>query len=143
MAGYSGTPLARKLGIKPGHRVVLLGAPAAFEETLGTLPDGVVVSERLDRRADVVLFFTRSCVELTDAFAELKAGIAPAGGLWIGWPKKASQVPTDLDGNVVRAVGLAGGLVDNKVCAIDAVWSGLRFVWRLTDRPGAQQPLPG
>ena len=131
-AGYSGTPLARKLGIRPGSRVLLVGAPRDFD--LGPVPEA-----ELHRRAgrapyDVVLAFAPDRRALVARFAPASRRLTPAGGLWVGWPKRSSGVPTDLDENVVREHGLAAGLVDNKVCAIDATWSGLRFVVRLRDR---------
>jgi hypothetical protein len=139
MAGYSGTPLAKKLGIKAGHRVALLGAPADFEATLTELPDGVAVQRDLDGGPfDVVLLFTPDAAGLKRGFARAARRISPAGGLWIAWPKRASGVPTDLTENAVRGHGLSVGLVDNKVCAIDEVWAGLRFVIRLRDRTRAK-----
>ncbi|MDX2004909.1 MAG: hypothetical protein SFU83_06490 [Meiothermus sp.] len=133
-AGYSGTPLPQKLGIKPNHSVAWVQAPEGFEQTLGLLPDGVEVRERLEPNLDVVVFFTTRQAEYQAQFATLKAVLKSNGGLWIAWPKKASKVPTDLTEDVVRDWALAHGLVDNKVCAIDAVWSGLRLVYRVKDR---------
>ena len=136
-AGYSGTPLPRKLGIRPGDRVLLDGAPAGFaSDTLGPLPDGVVVHRRAGRTAyDVVLVFRDSATALHRTLERDIARTAPpAGRLWIAWPKKASGVVTDLSDGVVREAGLAAGVVDTKVCAIDATWSGLLFVRRLKDR---------
>jgi hypothetical protein len=135
VAGYSGTPLVKKLGIKEGHVVVFPGAPGDFETTLGALPDGVFVKSRLAGRADVIVYFTRRRAELERRFGALKRALEPDGGLWIAWPKRASGVATDVTEDVVREVGLAAGLVDNKVCAIDETWSGLRLVYRLADRP--------
>ena len=134
-AGYSGTPLPRKLGIAPGDRVLLIGAPDGFERsTLGPLPD-VDVHRRAGRSPyDVVLAFAPDRRALAARFGPASQRITTAGGLWVAWPKKSSGMPTDLDDNVVREFGLASGLVDNKVCAIDATWSGLRFVVRLRDR---------
>src|SRR5262245_5115333 len=137
-AGYSGTPLPRKLGIKAGHRLALLNAPADFAKTLGALPSDVTVVKAFrsgDSPCDIVLFFTPSRAELTKEFTSLKDHLSASGGLWIAWPKKASGVPTDLTEDVIREIALAGGLVDNKVCAVDATWSGLRLVFRLKDRP--------
>jgi hypothetical protein len=134
-AGYSGTPLVNKLGIKPGTTLGLIGAPEGFDATLGELPDGVVVRRRLQGSLDVIVaFFVESSV-LERRLPALRGALQPAGGLWLAWPKRASGVATDLSDNVVRELGLAAGLVDNKVCAIDAVWSGLRLVYRLRDRP--------
>src|SRR5262249_3059021 len=136
MAGYSGTPLVQKLGIKPGHRVLVIGSPADFMGTLGKLPDGVLVlGPRSRATCDVVVLFVADGLTLTKCFKRLAARIKPTGGLWIGWPKKASGVATDLTEDRVRQVGLSAGLVDNKVCAIDETWSGLRFVIRIRDRP--------
>jgi hypothetical protein len=134
MAGYSGTPLERKLGIKGGHRIALVGAPDGFDETIGPLPD-VDVTSRLRGPLDVVVFFARRRGELERRFGALKRALDPAGGLWIAWPKRSSGVDTDLTEGVVRELALANGLVDNKVCAIDETWSGLRIVYRLADRP--------
>ena len=134
-AGYSGTPLARKLGIKAGAGVALVGAPEGFESTLSGLPDGVRIRRRLGGAPlDVIVaFFSRRSL-LERRLPGLGAALDPAGGLWIAWPKRASGVETDVTDDVVRELGLAAGLVDNKVCAIDQVWSGLRFVYRLRDR---------
>jgi hypothetical protein len=138
MAGYSGTPLPQKLGIKAGSRIAILGAPEGFGATLGALPDGVVPDTTLRRVAgssDVLLFFVTRRAELEKRFAALQKALDPAGGLWIAWPKRTSGVATDLTEDVIRSIGLAAGLVDNKVCAVDETWSGLRFVVRLADRP--------
>jgi Protein of unknown function (DUF3052) len=136
VAGYSGTPLAKKLGIKPGHVVALLNAPEGFAANLEGLPEGVDLRDTATRgeASDVIVFFTVKSRDLANRFAALKDRLDVAGGLWVAWPKRASGVTTDLTETVVREVGLAGGLVDNKVCAIDDTWSGLRFVRRLTDR---------
>jgi hypothetical protein len=131
-AGYSGTPLPRKLGIVPGSRVLLVGAPPGFG--LGPLQD-VDVHRRAGRSPyDVVLAFAPDRRALTARFEPASRRLTTAGGLWIAWPKRSSGVSTDLDENVVRDHGLAVGLVDVKVCAIDATWSGLKFVVRLRDR---------
>ena len=136
-AGYTGTPLPRKLGIKPGHRVLVLGAPERFEEdVLGPLPDGAVVRRRARGTADVIVAFHTRRTELEAAMPRLRALMEPAAGLWIAWPKRASKLETDLTEDVVRELALANVLVDNKVCAIDETWSGLRLVIRLADRVG-------
>jgi hypothetical protein len=140
MAGYSGTPLVQKIGIKPGHRLVLRNHPPGFMHDLGKLPEGVEATERLNGAADVVLYFTEKRAALERDFPTLAARLQPAGMLWIAWPKKASGRPTDLTENVVRETGLGFGLVDVKVCAIDETWSGLKFVIRLKDRPGVSAP---
>lgn len=139
MAGYSGTPLAKKLGIKPGARVVALSSPAGFKALLGELPEGAHLAQgKPSTQTDVLIFFTRSATELKRRLPALKATLEPSGGLWVAWPKKVSGEKTDLVEDVVRAVALANGLVDNKVCAIDETWSGLRLVYRLKDRPALQ-----
>jgi hypothetical protein len=130
MAGYSGTPLPKKLGINAGSRLVLLGAPPGFEETLGSLPDDVTVRTRAGGKADVVVLFATERAALTHRLPVLEQMIAPAGAIWVAWPKKASKVPTDITEDTVREVALPRGLVDNKVCAVDDIWSGLRLVIR-------------
>jgi hypothetical protein len=132
MAGYSGTPLPRKLGIKPGHRVLLLGAPEGF--ALDELPDGVRVGRSAQGSADVIVSFHDRRAALARRMPALRSLMEPAAGLWIAWPKRAAGVPTDLTEDVVRELALENRLVDNKVCAIDATWSGLRLVIRLADR---------
>lgn len=134
-AGYSGTPLPAKLGIKPGARVLFVNPPQDFEATLGPLPEEVTVLRRPAGFIDVAVLFVDHAAELRRRFARVAAALDPAGGLWIAWPKKSSGVPTDVTFEVVQRTGLAAGLVDNKVCAIDRVWSGLRFVYRISDRP--------
>ncbi len=135
MAGYSGTPLARKLGLKDGHRVALLGAPDGFLDALDPPDLGAVkTSLRGGGAIDVAILFTTSAADLEKRFGATRRRLAKSGGLWVAWPKKASGLATDLSEGVVRARGLADGLVDNKVCAIDETWSGLRFVYRLVDR---------
>ena len=151
-AGYSGTPLPRKLGIKPGARVGLAGAPHGFGALLEPLPDGARVEAGAPAAGaagavlpgpvlpgpvlpgtgpfDVIVFFTVEQAELAGRLSELRARMAPAAGLWIAWPKRASRVPTDITEDVIREIALPTGLVDNKVCAIDQVWSGLRLVIR-------------
>ena len=133
-AGYSGTPLIKKLGIKAGMSVCFVNAPEHYPDLLGALPDDVTVVGSVEADLDFIHFFTKDRAELEAHFAELKAGISYSGLIWISWPKQASKVPTDLNENVVREIGLANGLVDVKVAAIDAVWSGLKFVYRLEDR---------
>ncbi len=132
-AGYSGTPLPKKLGIKAGHRVGLLSAPEDFE--LGELPEDVRLIHRAQGRFDVIVLFTRRASDLRKRFSRLAERLVPNGGLWVGWPKKSSGMPTDLAFDIVQRRGLDCGLVDNKVCALDDTWSGLRFVYRLKDRP--------
>ena len=128
MAGYSGTPLPKKLGIKPGHRVLVLGAPDGFGL------DGIDVRTTARGKADVIVAFHDRRAELARRMPKLRELMEPAAGLWIAWPKRASKLPTDLTEDVVRELALANALVDNKVCAIDETWSGLRLVIRLRDR---------
>ena len=135
-AGYSGTPLPRKLGIRAGSRLLLVGAPAGFGAVLGDLPPGVELLEPGAHEVDVAVLFALDDASLRAQFGPLTDSLQPAGGLWVAWPKRNSGVETDLGENAIREFGLASGLVDNKVCAIDATWSGLRFVRRLRDRPG-------
>ena len=155
MAGYSGTPLPNKLGIRPGARLGLCQPPDGFDHTLGELPEGVtarpVGRAKRDARFDVIVCFARSSQDLARDLPSLPERLDPAGGLWIAWPKKgkaksaakAPGVSTNLTEAEVRARGLATGLVDNKVCAIDDTWSGLRFVVRLTDRKrGTPERVP-
>jgi hypothetical protein len=142
VAGYSGTPLPKKLGIKRFARVTYVGAPDGFEDTLGELPDGVEIKTRVLGPLDVIVFFTTSAAELRRRFDRLAAALDPAGALWVAWPKKSSGVITDLTENVVRDVALPKGLVDNKVCAIDDTWSGLRLVIRRENRRN-KRPRPG
>jgi hypothetical protein len=135
MAGYSGTPLAKKLGIKEGHHVAFPSAPDGFAALLGDLPEGVTVRSRVRGTLDVIVFFTKSRVELERRLPALRRAMEPAAGLWIAWPKRASGVETDMTEDVARELGLANRLVDNKVAAIDETWSALRLVIRLADRP--------
>jgi hypothetical protein len=141
MAGYSGTPLPQKLGLRPGARFGLVKPPADFARTLGELPAGVAAREVAAGKSqfDVIVCFAPTMAEVARRIPALKARLDPAGGLWMAWPKKTkkprSGMASDVSENQVRAIGLAAGLVDNKVCAIDDVWSGLRFVFRLVDRP--------
>lgn len=129
-ASYSGTPLPRKLGFKEGTRAAFVGAPEGFDELLGELPDGVTVRRRLQGPVDLVVFFTDARRELERRLSALRAAIEPDGAVWVCWPKRASGVPTDLTEDVVREVVLPTGLVDVKVAAVDATWSGLKVVVR-------------
>ena len=133
MPGYSGTPLPKKLGIKAGFRVRLANAPAEVRAELRE-----ALAECETKRGDMLDFamiFTKSRVELAREFSQLAKQLAPAGMLWVSWPKKSSGVASDLDENLVRGIGLDAGLVDVKVCAVTEVWSGLKFVRRVKDRP--------
>jgi hypothetical protein len=135
-AGYSGTPLPVKLGIGEDDEVALIGAPERFEDTLGDLPGVASLHTDLadDARYDVIVAFMTQRSELEAELPRLRARMAPACGLWIAWPKRTSGVPTDLTDDVVREVALPTGLVDNKVCAIDQTWTGLRLVIRRENR---------
>ena len=132
MDGYSGTPLAKKLGIRADAVVLLLGAPPGFERKLGALPDGVKLGKRAQGKSNLILLFTTSQADLRRRFPVAQRTMADRAGMWIAWPKQASGVATDLREPQVRAFGLAAGLVDYKVCAIDAIWSGLLFTERRT-----------
>ena len=136
MAGYSGTPLPKKLGIKPGHRVAALNAPRTADSTIAEMAAEVPVLPRLSGKApfNVIILFCFTSKDLHNSFSKAAAALAQDGGLWVAWPKKSSGLQSDLDENDVRDYGLDQGLVDNKVCAIDDTWSGLRFVVRLKDR---------
>jgi hypothetical protein len=130
MEGYSGTPLAKKLGIRAGASVLLLGAPAGFERQLGALPDGVKLGKKAQGKGSLILLFAASQADLRRRFPIARRAMADRASMWIAWPKQASGVATDLREPHVRAFGLKAGLVDYKVCAIDATWSGLMFTVR-------------
>jgi len=135
MAGYSGTPLIKKLGIKPGFNVTFVNPPPDFVRGLELPAETIVRSSGSRQQLDFVLLFVRSRQELATKFPMSAARLKPDGMLWVSWPKKASGIQSDLTDNVVRELGLSEGLVDVKVCAVDDVWSGLKFVFRLRDRP--------
>jgi hypothetical protein len=140
IAGYSGTPLPRKLGIQENHTVAVINGPRGFQTMLGELPRGVTVATSARRSGlDVIVVFVDRRAELSRRFPALAARLDPDGGLWVAWPKRASGVATDLTEDVVREIAIAAGLVDNKVCAIDDTWSGLRCVYRIADRPGRRK----
>ena len=126
----------QKIGVKPGHRLVLRNDPPSFLRDMGRLPEGVAATARLTGKANVVVYFTDKLAALEKDFSALARTMEPDGMLWIAWPKKASGKPTDITEDVVRRVALERGLVDVKVCAIDETWSGLKLVIRLKDRPG-------
>jgi Protein of unknown function (DUF3052) len=134
MPGYSGTPLPKKLGIRDGFRVCFVGAPSEVRTELDPALANCVVAHDGKSALDFVMVFTKSKAELAREFKRISKLLAPAGMLWVSWPKKTSGVPSDLDENVVREIGLAAGLVDVKVCAVTEIWSGLKFVRRLKDR---------
>jgi len=131
LAGYSGTPLPKKLGIKAGSTLVLLNAPDEFIATLGALPDGVKIKSTARGHRELTVWFPKSARDLENRIDRL-ADQVEGGGLWIAWPKQASGVKTDITQTIVRKVGLAAGLVDFKICSIDATWSGLKFARRKT-----------
>ena len=135
MAGYSSTPLAKKLGIKEGSRIGLVNAPKDFESELGKLPAGAEFVKRITNSLDIILFFVLTDRALARDFSKLAKKLATNGMIWIAWPKKSSGVTTDLSFDSVQRIGLDAGLVDVKICAIDDTWSGLKFVYRLKDRP--------
>ena len=134
MAGYSGTPLIKKLGIKEGSRVALVNAPKDFQSELKDLPDGVQFLKPATKSLDIILFFVLSERALAKDFSKLVARLTANGMIWIAWPKKGSGVATDLSFERVQRIGLDAGLVDVKICAVDETWSGLKFVYRLKDR---------
>jgi hypothetical protein len=136
MAGYSATPLAKKLGFKPGARAILLGAPEGYAASLAPLPEGVRLATRLSQEVDLIQWFATREADLARRFAACRDALATAGALWVSWPKGKAKaaIPTDLDEAIVRRYGLESGLVDVKVCAVDEIWSGLKFVRRLRDR---------
>lgn len=130
LAGYEGTPLPKKLGVKPDSVIALAGAPRGFEKKLGRLPRGATLRRQVRGACNLVIWFTKSRKDLEKRIDRMGAAMADRGSLWVAWPKKASGVPSDITQKDVRAVGLAAGLVDYKVCSIDDTWSGLRFARR-------------
>jgi hypothetical protein len=133
-AGYSKRSLVEKLGIKEGIAIAILNAPPVYSVILGDLPKNVTVTQLLTEQLTFIQFFTKSREELEKIFPSLKETLSYDGTLWISWPKLSSKIPTDLNENIVMQIGLENGLVDVKVIAIDEVWSGLKFVYRLKDR---------
>ena len=134
MAGYSGTPLPKKLGVKPNQRIALVNAPTDFAKVLGRLPENAAIVKRLDGPLDLILLFVDREQTLTKQFPILANKLQRNGMIWVAWPKKSSGVATDLVFEKVQHIGLDCGLVDVKICAVDDVWSGLKFVIRLKDR---------
>ena len=133
MSGYSGTPLVKKLGFKPGYTVWMANSPDGFEGLLGPLPENLTLTNQTSE-ADIALVFATTRPEIEEAFAEAKDKIPANGAIWVAWPKRSSGVATDLTEDVMRDLFLPTGMVDNKVCAIDDTWSGLRFVVRKENR---------
>ena len=134
MAGYSSTPLPKKLGIKEGSRIALINAPKDFPQALGELPHNAEIVARVTKPLDIALLFVTTERALLRDFEKLSAKLVSNGMIWVAWPKKSSGVATDLSFDRVQRIGLDAGLVDVKICAIDDVWSGLKFVYRLKDR---------
>jgi hypothetical protein len=130
MAGYSGTPLAAKLGIKPGFTILAAGAPANYSSLLAPLPPGVTFVKKLTKSVDLIHLFTKLVAELDARLRSWRHTMKSDGTIWISWPKKASKVPTDITEDVIRKIALPMGLVDVKVCAVDETWSGLKLVVR-------------
>lgn len=134
---YSATPLWRKLGIAAGARVLTSGAPDGFDDALvrqAPLPDGVTFLSRAGRDLDVIVLFVRAAADLRARFPRMARALGRDGRLWVAWPKRAAGVPTDLTFDVVQSAGLGAGLVDNKSAAVDDVYQGLQFVYRVADR---------
>ncbi len=138
MIGYSGKPLVDKLGIEVGANVAIINAPEHYDDLIGEWPIGASVSRSLDEVFSFIHYFTASRVEIAQQFPDLVAHLDKQGMLWISWPKLTSKLESDLDENIIRELGLAAGLVDVKVCAVDDDWSGLKFVYRLKDRRSEQ-----
>jgi hypothetical protein len=135
MAGYSGTPLAKKLGLKEGFRVAFVNSPKGFQKELGVLTPGFEIKTgTLTKPLDLIVLFVNSQQTMLTEFPRLARKLSKNGMLWVAWPKKTSGIATDLTGNIVRDIGLGIGLVDVKVCAVNEIWSGLKFVYRLKDR---------
>ena len=132
--GYSGTPLAKKLGIKEAHRVLLVNEPKEYRTLLGPLSESVKFIRRADATVDVAHIFTTQRQDLSKHLVALRQTLRPDAALWISWPKKTSRISSDINGDIVREIGLKVGLVDVKVCAVDEDWSGLKFMFRKEDR---------
>ena len=135
MAGYSGTPLAKKLGMKPPLRVLLLGAPPEYAGWLGELPAGVAFTPRAAKKVQAAHVFVTGRAALEKRLGALRGALAPDGWVWVSWPKRSARVPTDVTEDVIRDVALPLGFVDIKVCAVSEVWSGLKLVIRRSERP--------
>jgi hypothetical protein len=142
MAGYSGTPLAQKLGIKPEQTVVVIDEPTNYRNLLGQAADRVTFSRRVGNGAPFVHFFATRRAELEKRLKQLRIQISDSGTVWVSWPKKSSGVPTDVTEDVIRDVALPLGFVDVKVCAVDETWSGLKLMIRRKQRQ-SKRPSPG
>src|SRR5688572_3882113 len=134
MAGYSGTPLVKKLGLTDGHVIFVDSTLADYFDWLSPLPKALIVKNKLIGEFDFIHMFVRDVKTFQKEFLKGKKHLKKTGMLWVSWPKKASKIPTDLDENIIRDFGLLEGLVDVKVCAVDEIWSGLKFVYRTKDR---------
>jgi hypothetical protein len=134
MAGYSGTPLQKKLGIKPGSSLLIHNAPDEYFDWISPLPTDVSLKKSTAKDLDFIHAFVKDQKEFKKLFTSNKKNLKKDGMMWISWPKKSSGVSTDLDENFIRDFGLQHGLVDVKVCAVNEIWSGLKFVYRLKDR---------
>lgn len=134
MAGYSNTPLAKKLGLKPETSIYIEAPPADYFDWISPLPDGIEVKSKLSGKLDFIHLFVKERKRFEKLFTDAQRNLEKDGMLWISWPKKSSKIETDLDENIIREFGLTQGLVDVKVCAVDDVWSGLKFVYRVKDR---------
>ena len=134
MAGYSGTPLVKKLGLTEGLVIFVSDPPSAYFDWISPLPKGLNVKQKLAGELDFIHLFVRQATVFQKEFLKTKKHLKKTGMLWVSWPKKSSKVPTDLDENIIRDFGLLQGLVDVKVCAVDETWSGLKFVYRTKDR---------
>jgi hypothetical protein len=139
MAGYSGTPLAKKLGIKENARVFLAGAPENYLDLVAPLPAGVQVTPELASDTDLIHIFSADRARLLDTLCQALGRLKPDGAIWVSWPKKSSRVPTDITEDTVREIALPMGLVDIKVCAVDETWSGLKLVIRKENRKAKRQ----
>jgi len=142
MSGYSGTPLAKKLGIRPGARLFLHRAPDNYPQLLAPLPAGVQTVTRIDCDTDLIHLFTDRRSDLGKALQRARRSMRPDATIWVSWPKKASGVPTDITEDVVRELALPMGLVDIKVCAVDETWSGLKLMLRKSERAGSARARP-
>ena len=134
MPGYSGTPLSKKLGLTEGLVMYVVNSPSDYFDWLAPLPGKLIVKDKLSGEMDFIHLFVREFRVFEKEFVNGKSHLKKTGMLWVSWPKKSAKVPTDLDENLIREFGLKNGLVDVKVCAVDEVWSGLKFMFRIKDR---------
>ena len=134
MAGYSKKSLVEKLGIKQNFRILILDSPKDYFKTLGQLPKGIKIDAKISGNYDFIQFFTKEKNNLERMFPAFKIALIANGALWISWPKKSAKIETDINENIVRAIGIKNAMVDVKIAAVDDIWSGLKFVYRLKDR---------